>query len=1204
VGWEFWIDRGGTFTDIVARYPDGTVQTRKLLSENPTQYPDAAVEGVRRCIELSSGQIPTSSIDAVKMGTTVGTNALLERKGEDVALMISRGFGDCLRIGYQNRPDIFALEINKPEMLYKRVIEVAERCNVQGEIVVPLDMQAAREDLHKAYHDGFSAVAIVLMHAWRFPDHELQLANLAQEIGFTQISVSHQVSPLMKIVSRGDTTVVDAYLSPLLQRYVQQVTAGFDFCDKTTPVRLMFMQSNGGLVDASSFHGKDSILSGPAGGMVGAAMTAQYAGFDKIVTFDMGGTSTDVAHYAGEFERSFETEVAGVRMRAPMMHIHTVAAGGGSVLKFDGMRYRVGPESSGADPGPASYRRGGPLCITDANLLLGKIPVDYFPKVFGEDGNLSLDKERVRRLFHRLTEQINSKTCSTRTPQQVADGFLSVAVENMAAAIKKISIQRGYNVSEYTLCCFGAAGGQHACLVADALGVTRIFIHPFAGVLSAYGMGLADFRIIREQAVEVILCKAIAVKLEQILIRLEQAAREELLEQDVPANLVDVLKKVHLRYDGTDTALVVPFGSIGSMQQAFESTYSKRFGFNYKNRACVVESVSVEALGKTGMVEESPANINEHSSADPVEQLQMYSAGQFRQTPLYLREAICPGATIVGPAVIIETTSTTVIEPGWSGVVNRFNHLILTRREEVCRTTAIGTDVDPVMLEIFNKLFMSVAEQMGYTLQNTAFSVNIKERLDFSCALFDRTGRLIANAPHIPVHLGSMGESVQVLIDSFLAEMNPGDIYMVNSPYHGGTHLPDITIVTPVYDQGQSGILFFVASRGHHADVGGLTPGSMPPSSHTIEEEGVRTRGLKLVSRGRFNEVEVLEWLSSGKYPARNPQQNLADLKAQIAANEKGVRELRKIVKHYSLNVVEAYMQHVRNNAEEAVRQVIDSLSEGTYSSMMDDGSRISVRIGINREDRTAKIDFSGTTSQLNNNFNAPAAVVKAAVLYVFRSLVDDDIPLNQGCLNPLEIIIPESSMLNPKPPAAVVAGNVETSQIIVDTLYGALGKLAASQGTMNNFTFGNDRYQYYETICGGSGAGEGFDGADAVQTHMTNSRITDPEVLESRFPVRLEEFSIRPNSGGHGLNQGGNGVVRRILFNEPMTAAILAGRRSKVPFGLNGGAPGMAGRNSVKRQSGEVIELPGAAQVEMCVGDQFIIETPGGGGFGDKEDQ
>ena len=1100
--------------------------------------------------------------------------------------------------------EIFALEIIKPENLYSRVIEVAERCSALGEIIVPLDIRAAREDLCKAYNDGFSAVAIVLMHAWRFSDHELRLAELAREIGFTQVSVSHQVSPLMKIVSRGDTTVVDAYLSPLLQRYVQQVTSGFSSTDNTMPIRLMFMQSNGGLVDASSFHGKDSILSGPAGGMVGAAMTAQCAGFDKIITFDMGGTSTDVAHYAGEFERSFETEVAGVRMRAPMMHIHTVAAGGGSVLKFDGMRYRVGPESSGADPGPACYRRGGPLCVTDANLLLGKIPVDYFPKVFGADGNLSLDNERVRQLFDRMTEQINRATGAMRTAQQVADGFISVAVENMAAAIKKISIQRGYNVTDYTLCCFGAAGGQHACLVADALSITRIFIHPFAGVLSAYGMGLADFRVMREQAVELILSKSIGLKLEQMLIRLERTARKELSAQGVSVELVDVMKKVHLRYDGTDTALIVAFGSIDSMRKAFESIHYSRFGFNYKNRACVVESVSVEALGKAGIVEVSAVDINEAESADPVDQVQIYSAGKFWPTPIYLRESLCPGATIEGPAIINETTSTTVIEPGWRGMVNRFNHLILTRCQEVSGTTAIGTDVDPVMLEIFNKLFMSIAEQMGYTLQNTAFSVNIKERLDFSCALFDGTGRLIANAPHIPVHLGSMGESVQALIELFFAEMNPGDVYMVNSPYHGGTHLPDITVVTPVYNQGQSDILFYVASRGHHADIGGITPGSMPPNSHSIEEEGVLSRGLKLVGRGRFNEDEVLDWLSSGTFPARNPRQNLADLRAQIAANEKGATELRKMVKHYSLDVVQAYMQHVQDNAEEAVRRVITLLSEGTHSSMMDDGSRISVRIGINREERTAKIDFSGTTSQLDNNFNAPAAVVKAAVLYVFRSLVDDDIPLNEGCLNPLQIVIPEACMLNPKPPAAVVAGNVETSQVIVDTLYGALGKLAASQGTMNNFTFGNDQYQYYETICGGAGAGQGFDGADAVQTHMTNSRITDPEVLESRFPVRLEEFSIRQNSGGHGLTQGGNGVVRRILFNDPMTAAILAGRRTTVPFGLKGGTAGRAGRNSVKRQSGETLELPGSAQVEMAAGDQFIIETPGGGGFGDREDQ
>lgn len=1199
-GWQFWIDRGGTFTDIVARRPDGQLETHKLLSENPERYDDAALEGIRNCLAGAPGKMPGAVIDEVKMGTTVGTNALLERKGEATVLVTTQGFGDCLRIGYQNRPDIFALQIKKPEILYRRVIEVEERCNAKGDVIVALDAATARKHLQGVYDSGIRSAAIVLMHAWRFPDHEILLASLAREIGYTQISVSHRASPLMKIVSRGNTTVVDAYLSPLLRHYVDQVAAGLDIDKRCRSPRLMFMQSNGGLVDASSFHGKDSILSGPAGGMIGAVATASSAGFDKIVTFDMGGTSTDVAHYAGDFERSFETEVAGVRMRAPMMHIHTVAAGGGSILKFDGRRYRVGPESAGADPGPASYRRGGPLCVTDANVMLGKIPIDYFPKVFGSEGELSLDKGRVRDLFTRLAEDIRNASSDNRTPEQVAEGFLSVAVENMAGAIKKISIQRGYNVAEYTLCCFGAAGGQHACSVADALGITRVFIHPYAGVLSAYGMGLADFRVMREQTMEMPFQESAVPHVQRVLTVLEKDAREEILEQGIGPENIEVLKRVHLRYAGTDSALVVAFGTIASMLAAFERAHRSRFGFIYENKTYIVETASVEIIGHTDRFEASaPLDAGVAMAPTPMEIVPMYSGNRLHETPVYAREKLHLGAVIIGPAIIIEPTSTTVIEPGWNATVTPREHLVLTRVQPMERQAAIGTRVDPVMLEIFNKLFMSIAEQMGYTLQNTAYSVNIKERLDFSCALFDQQGGLIANAPHIPVHLGSMGESVQALIADYSDQFTPGDVYLLNSPYHGGTHLPDITVVTPVFRPNEIEILFFVASRGHHADVGGITPGSMPSNSQTIDEEGALTAGLKLVNRGRFQEQCVLDWLCNRVSPARNPRQNLADLRAQIAANEKGLQELLKLVDYYSLATVRAYMQHVQSNADAAVRGVLDTLENGDYSSQMDDGSTISVSIRVDRGKRSAKIDFSGTSAQLKNNFNAPAAVVKAAVLYVFRTLVDDDIPLNAGCLQPLEIIIPECCLLNPKPPAAVVAGNVETSQIIVDTLYGALGKLAASQGTMNNFTFGNERYQYYETICGGAGAGQGFDGADAVQTHMTNSRLTDPEVLESRFPVLLEKFSLRPDSGGAGRNNGGNGVIRKIKFQEPMTAVILSGRREQVPPGLKGGQAGLPGHNRVERKSGEIVELPASAQIEMQAGDVFVIETPGGGGYG-----
>ncbi len=1207
--WQFWIDRGGTFTDVVAHRPDGSIITHKLLSENPERYADAALQGIREILGIPAAEaIPKEAIAAIKMGTTVGTNALLERTGERTALLITRGFGDSLRIGYQNRPDIFALDIKRPDLLYECVIEVAERCSAQGEVLVPLDKALACRELQHLFAHGIRSVAIVLMHAWRSPQHERQLAKLARRIGFTQISVSHAVSPLIKLIGRGDTTVVDAYLSPLLRRYVEQVAQGLGAHSESSPMddapdrdrpRLMFMQSNGGLVDAHYFQGKDSILSGPAGGIVGAVATASTAGFDKIITFDMGGTSTDVAHYAGEYERSFETEVAGVRMRTPMMHIHTVAAGGGSILHFDGMRYRVGPDSAGADPGPACYRRGGPLCVTDANVMVGKLPPDYFPKLFGPNGDLSLDSQLVKKRFKRLAADIAKAGGGCRTPEEVADGFLAVAVENMAAAIKKISVQRGYDVSAYTLCCFGAAGGQHACLVADRLGITRIFLHPFAGVLSAYGMGLADFRLLREQAIEQPLDASLLPALRTALNELEKAGRAEMEKQSLGAERVDVLRRVHLRYQGTDTSLIVAFDAPKVMQATFERRHCERFGFIYDDKAQIVEAVSVEVIGVTQTIEEPLQALEPNRPIRPTDHVSMYSDDTWHETPVLQRNEMLPGTHVAGPAIIIEPTSTTVIEPGWQGAVSTRNHLILTRAVPLARRTAIGTSVDPVMLEIFNKLYMSIAEQMGYTLQNTAHSVNIKERLDFSCAVFDNKGELIANAPHIPVHLGSMGESVQALIRSQGRRMKPGDAYLLNSPYHGGTHLPDITVVTPVFDGDGRKVLFYVAARGHHADIGGVTPGSMPPQSRTIDEEGVLCDGMKLLDRGRFLEQAALDWLLDHRCPARNPQQNIADLRAQIAANAKGVQELRKMVDHYSLTTVQAYMQHVQDNAAEAVRRMLGVLDDGRFVYALDDGAEIHVRIRIDRRQRRACIDFTGTSPQQPSNFNAPAAVCKAAVLYVLRTLVQDDIPLNAGCLRPIDLIIPEGSMLNPRPPAAVVAGNVETSQYIVDALYGALGVMAASQGTMNNLTFGNDRWQYYETICGGAGAGPDFDGCDAVHTHMTNSRITDPEVLEWRFPVLLEAFAIRTGSGGRGRHRGGDGVVRRIRFLQPMTAAILASHRVRPPFGLFGGEPGACGHDWVQRADGSIVELHGRDRIDMLPGDVLVIETPGGGGYG-----
>ncbi len=1253
-GWQFWIDRGGTFTDIVARSPDGKLITHKLLSDDPCHYKDAAMHGIRQILGLpGNSPLPAEIIESVKMGTTVGTNALLERKGERTVLVINRGFGDALRIGYQNRPDIFAQKIELPEQLYERVIEVSGRVGTDGRELVPLDLENAKKALEAAFEAGIRSAAIVLMHAYRYPEHELKLGRLAREIGFTQVSLSHQASPLIKLVSRGETTVVDAYLSPVLRRYVNMVQESLEegrkgkengngikkeSWDRTEKEnggriekengertengtetnsgdgkenkvkrnpRLMFMQSSGGLTDAETFQGKDCILSGPAGGIVGAVATSEMAGARRIITFDMGGTSTDVAQYSGEYERSLETEIAGVRLRSPMMRIHTVAAGGGSILHYEGGRFRVGPDSAGSDPGPACYRKGGPLTVTDCNVMLGKLQPEFFPRIFGPEADKPLDSEIVHRKFEELAEKVSGERKnegSVRTPEQVAEGFLSVAVENMANAIKKISVQRGYNIKEYTLCCFGGAAAQHACRVADSLGIKSIFIHPYAGVLSAYGMGLADQRLIKERYIGIELSDTLVDNLKTVFSELEHEGRLLMLEQGVQQSRITALYKVHIRYAGSDTQLVIDFADMAALRKGFEEAHKKRFGFTMEGKAIVVEAVSVETIGINERVLDPVLEKEESPVFSPVAVVRMYSNGEFHDTPVFQRDELKPGTHVSGPAVLIEKNTTIVLEPDWEGTITERNHLFLKREVPLSGHAAIGTDVDPVMLEIFNNRFMSVAEQMGFTLQNTAHSVNIKERLDFSCALFDSQGSLVANAPHIPVHLGSMGECVKSLIRTQLKEMHVGDVYLINSPYHGGTHLPDITVVTPMFGNSRE-ILFYLASRGHHADVGGISPGSMPPSSRTIVEEGVLSEGMKVVEQGRFCEERLKAWLSSGKYPARNPDQNIADIRAQIAANEKGMSELRRMVEEFSLETVEAYMGHVQDNAEEAVRRVIDRLANGKFTYTLDDGNAIKVKVTIDRKNRSAKIDFTGTSPQLLNNFNAPASVCIAAVLYAFRTLVKSDIPLNEGCLRPLEIIIPEGSLLKPEPPAAVVAGNVETSQYIVDALFGALGTLAASQGTMNNFTFGNADFQYYETICGGSGAGPDFSGTDAVHTHMTNSRITDPEILETRFPVLLEEFSILKGSGGDGKFRGGNGVVRKIRFLKDMNAAILSSHRKLPPFGLKGGMPAKCGRNSLVRRDGSVLEIEGQAEIELKSGELFVIETPGGGGYGEKGD-
>jgi 5-oxoprolinase (ATP-hydrolysing) len=1213
--WDFWIDRGGTFTDVIARKPDGTLAAHKLLSENPQAYSDAAVQGIRDLLGMKQDEpIPLGRIGAVKMGTTIATNALLERKGDRTLLLITRGFRDALRIGYQARPNIFAKKIVKPDMLYELVVEVDERVRADGTVDAELDLAGVRAELERAQRDGISAVAIAFMHAYRYPEHERRVAMLAREMNFAQVSVSHEVSPVIKLIGRGDTTVVDAYLSPLIRRYVRHVgtelNAGLSR-PAERPTRLMFMMSSGGLTAAELFQGKDAILSGPAGGVVGMAETGQDAGFNRLIGFDMGGTSTDVSHFDGEFERAFETEVAGVRMRAPMMLIHTVAAGGGSILHFDGARFRVGPDSAGASPGPACYRRGGPLAVTDANVMLGKLIPDFFPKIFGPAQDQTLDAAVVWERFASLAREVGDG----RTPEQVADGFIRIAVENMANAVKKISVQRGYDVTRYALNCFGGAGGQHACLVADALGMTEVLLHPFSSLLSAYGMGLSAIRATRQQAIEEPFRDAVLASIADVAERLGENARQEVIGQGVSAEEVTVHVQAHIRYAGTDTPLGIKAGDLAAMKSAFETAHKSRFGFIDEDKELMVEAVAVEAVGGGRTFIEPVHALTSEPLPPPARRTRFYSNGGWHDAAVFLRDRLKPGHAIDGPAILIEVHQTIVVEAGWRARLTAKNHLVLERIVPLPRRYAVGTDADPVMLEVFNNLFMSIAEQMGVTLQNTAYSVNIKERLDFSCAVFAADGTLVANAPHMPVHLGSMDRAVESVIRDNAGAIRPGDVYAINAPYNGGTHLPDITVCTPVFDLSSTSVsldpsrategeptprlLFWVASRGHHADVGGISPGSMSPLATNIEEEGVYIDNFKLVDRGRFQGQALDALLTGAKYPARNPLQNVNDIKAQIAANEKGVQELRKMVAMFTLPVVQAYMQHVQDNAAESVRRVIDRLHDSEFAYEMDQGTVIKVKITVDKEKREATVDFTGTSPQQPTNFNAPEPVARAAVLYAFRVMVDDDIPMNGGCLRPINIIIPKQSMLSPEYPAAVVAGNVETSQAVTDTLFGALNAMAAAQGTMNNLNFGNDKYQYYETICSGSPAGPGFDGTDAVHTHMTNTRLTDPEVLEFRYPVVLEDFHIRKGSGGRGQWSAGDGVRRTIRFLERMECTVLSGHRRVPPFGLAGGANGEIGENRVRRKDGCVERLQGADATVLDPGEAIIIQTPTAGGYG-----
>lgn len=1201
--WQFWIDRGGTFTDIVAKNPEGRLLTKKLLSENPEAYKDAALHGIRQFLALpANADIPYQLIENIKMGTTVATNALLEKKGDATILAITAGLGDIIEIGYQARPKTFELDIKKSALLHSEVIEINERIYQSGEIETPLDIVAARRSFCQAYDKGYRSIAIVLMHAFKYPQHEKILMKLAEEIGFQQVSASHDVSPLSKIVARGETTIVDAYLTPILHRYVEQISGALG--DHKRPGQLLFMQSSGGLVDAHKFRGRDAILSGPAGGIVGAVHTAKLAGFNKIIGFDMGGTSTDVSHYAGEFEKVYETEVAGVRMRVPMMYIHTVAAGGGSLLKFDGQRFRVGPESAGANPGPVCYRRDGNLAVTDINVCLGKIQADYFPQIFGLKQDQPLDREASLRAFEHIALQLDDG----RSAEDVAEGFLEIAVEHMAQAIKKISVSRGYDVQDYTMNCFGGAGGQHACLVAERLGINTIFLHPLSGVLSAYGMGLADIKTERQAVLELDLASSRLALLLETIERLTVANCNDLVEQGLRTEQLKHTSTALLRYKGTDTNINIPVGLANEMQQAFEASHQRQFGFIAPEKSIILEIITVESFGGSDEHQEKGFEpvLNQHAKV--AARRRIYAKGQWLQAPVYKIESLQFGHVIQGPAIIIESTGTIIIEQDWEASLNQYGHLIMHNKKRVQMANVSSQEcaliagdsitADPITLEIFNNLFMSIAEQMGIVLQNTSQSVNVKERLDFSCAIFDSQGNLVANAPHVPVHLGSMDSSVKVIINSG-QQINPGDVFVQNNPYKGGSHLPDITVISPVFSEDQSQVNFYLASRAHHEDVGGIAPGSMSPLGTTIEEEGIVFDGEKLVEGGVFQTERIRNIFGSGPYPARNIEQNIADLMAQTAANAVGATELKKLVLHYGLNTVYAYMRYIQDSAEESVRKVIDNLQEGAFSYELDSTAVINLQIKINHATRTAKIDFSGTSEQQATNFNAPGAITRAAVLYVFRCLVNDDIPLNAGCMKPLEIIVPKGSMLNPNYPAAVVAGNVETSQAVTNALFAALGKLGSSQGTMNNLTFGNQRYQYYETICSGSPAGPGFNGVAAVHTHMTNTRMTDPEIMEQRYPILLEEFCIDRNSGGRGQWDAGDGITRRIRFLENMQCSILSGHRKLAPYGLNGGESGRIGQNWITRSNGSIEDLGGCGHSEVQAGDTISIVSPTGGGFG-----
>jgi 5-oxoprolinase (ATP-hydrolysing) len=1187
-GWQFWIDRGGTFTDIVGRAPDGRLHVAKRLSEDGGRA-DPGVAGILAMLEREDR--PGARIDAIRIGTTVATNALLERRGVPTALVATRGFGDALAIGYQNRPRLFELRIELPAPLYAEVVEATERVTAEGEVLAALDEPRLAADCARLASLGIQSVAIAFLHGYRHPAHEQRAAALARAAGFREVTASHEVSPLIRLVSRGDTTVVDAYLSPLLARYLLAFRAGLG--ERHAGARLEVMQSNGGLTAPGQLRACNAVLSGPAGGLVATSRIAAASGRSRLIAFDMGGTSTDVALFDGALPQRFETGIAGVRLQAPMMNIHTVAAGGGSLLAYAGGRLTVGPGSAGSRPGPACYRNGGPLAVTDVQVLLGRIRPDSFPAIFGERGDLPLDAGVVQSRFAALAASMGS--AAPGGVERLAAGFLDVAVESMARAIRHVSVREGHDPAEFALLCYGGAAPQHACRVADSLGIREILVHPLAGVLSAYGIGLADRRLVRRRSVERALTPGLHATLDGEFDELARPLLDAMADQGARPGDVRIRRTLELRAPGTETALEVPHGPVGDVLRAFRAAFARRFGFAPPESAPQLATLAVEAV-VDGERAAAAAVAGARGGAD--RRVEAWF-DRWRDVPLVERAALAGRPPLPGPALVVEPHSTTVVEPGWSADVLMDGTLRLARSEPRRHAVLDATAAEPAQLELFNHRFMQVAEQMGAVLQATAVSVNIRERLDFSCALFDAAGALIANAPHMPVHLGSMGASVRAVITANAGGMRPGRSWMLNAPYAGGTHLPDITVVSPVFVDGGASPDFYVASRAHHADIGGITPGSMPPGSRTIDEEGVVFDNLLLVDDGALLEAGLRARLAAGPWPARNPDQNVADLKAQLAANARGAAELDALVRRSGRDTVVRYMAHVQDNAEACVREVIGRLRDGHLRYEMDDGSAIEVDVRVDHDARAAAIDFAGTSPQQPGNFNAPLAVCTAAVLYVFRALVDADFPLNEGCLRPLAIRVPRGSMVSPVPPAAVVAGNVETSQCIVDALLGALGVLAASQGTMNNLTFGGDAHQYYETIAGGSGAGPGFDGASGVQTHMTNSRLTDPEVLESRHPVLVREFRYRRGSGGRGLHRGGDGLVRVIEFREPMTVAVLSNHRRIAPFGLAGGGPGATGVNRILRADGRAATLPGCASSEVGPGDAIRIETPGGGGFG-----